>query len=114
MSSIECICYKLFADPKAKVTSSDQTQKISVSCEGLPVGWKEIRTETQFPVPPGEEVSLKCSSGHTLTGDNTVTCLEGTNFKLNDAPTCVKGLSSKSENFWRDWFLVIDYEWHLQ
>ena len=52
----------------------------------------EITTETQFPLPPGAEVSLKCSAGFTLTGDMTVTCKEGTTFLFESAPVCQLGL----------------------
>lgn len=52
----------------------------------------EITTETQFPLPPGAEVSLKCSAGFTLTGDTTVTCEEGTSFLFESAPVCQLGL----------------------
>ena len=63
----------------------------SVSCESLPTSWKEIITETQFPLPPGSEVSLKCSPGHTLTGDSTVTCVQGTDFSFINTPFCELG-----------------------
>ena len=46
----------------------------------------------QFPLPPGTEVPLKCSPGHTLTGDTTVTCEEGTTFSFTESPSCVLGL----------------------
>ena len=54
-----------------------------------------MQTETQFPLPPGDEVSLKCSPGHTLTGDSTVTCVEGTGFSFTVTPSCVLGLNTK-------------------
>ena len=69
-----------------------------VSCEGLPESWKEMTTETQFPLTPGSEVSLKCSTGYTLTGDTTVTCTEGTVFSFIEAPSCVQGLSKIQYN----------------
>ena len=62
-----------------------------VSCESLPSSWKQVETESQFPIPPGSEVSLKCSPGHSLTGDDIVTCDEGTTFLFNDSPSCVLG-----------------------
>ena len=65
------------------------------SCEGLPESWMEMKTETQFPLPPGSEVSLMCNTGYTLTGDMTVTCT-GTELSFNETPSCVLGLSSKS------------------
>ena len=51
-----------------------------------------MMTETEFPRPPGDEVSLKCSPGHTLTGDSTIICVEGTDFSSTNAPSCIKGL----------------------
>ena len=32
-----------------------------------------MKADKQFPLIPGSEVSLKCSTGYTLTGDTTVT-----------------------------------------
>ena len=52
-----------------------------------------METETQFPLPPGSEVSLKCSTGYTLTGDTTVTCKEGTTLLFNNTPVCQLGLT---------------------
>ena len=72
--------------PRGSHASQGHTR--CVSCEGLPSKWEEMMTETQFPLPPGDEVSLKCSPGHTLTGDNTVTCVEGTEFSFTNAPSC--------------------------
>ena len=69
-----------------------------VSCESLPSSWKEVVTETQFPLPPGGEVSLKCSPGHTLTGDSTVTCVEGTKFTFTTTPSCDLGLWGQLEH----------------
>ncbi|XP_063686558.1 uncharacterized protein LOC134820256 [Bolinopsis microptera] len=70
--------------PRGSHASEDHIR--CVSCESLPSNWKEIITETQFPLPPGAEVSLKCSPGHTLTGDSTLTCVEGTNFSSMNTP----------------------------
>ena len=53
-----------------------------------------MTTETQFPLTPGSEVTLKCSAGYTLTGDTTVTCTEGREFSFTEAPLCAEGLSS--------------------
>ena len=50
-----------------------------------------MTTETQFPLPPGSEVSLKCSTGYTLTGDTTVTCEKGETFSFTILPVCELG-----------------------
>ena len=63
------------------------------------MSWAEIKTETQFPQPPGSEVSLKCSTGYTLTGDTTVTCKEGRTFLFFVAPVCQLGLNFKIKVF---------------
>ena len=55
-----------------------------------------MTTEIQFPIPPGDEVPLKCSTGHTLNGDTTVTCVKGTDFSFTNAPSCVLGWSEYS------------------
>ena len=59
----------------------------------------EMTTETQFPQPPGSEVSLKCSTGYTLTGDTTVTCKEGRHFLFSSTtdPACQLGLNGYSK-----------------
>ena len=56
--------------------------------------WHEIVADTQFPLPPGAEVSLSCSTGHTLSGDRVVTCVDGENFSFTNAPSCTIGLKS--------------------
>ena len=53
-----------------------------------------MTTETQLPVPQGGEVFLKCDTGHTLTGDKKVTCIQGSEFSFTDAPACEIGLIS--------------------
>ena len=65
-----------------------------MSCEGLPESWKEMTTETPFPLSPGSEVTLTCSADYTLTGDTTVTCTEGREFSFTEAPLCAEGLST--------------------
>ncbi|KAL5246540.1 hypothetical protein ACHWQZ_G018681 [Mnemiopsis leidyi] len=74
------------ACPKRSLANTDRTK--CESCESLPYDWTEITTETQFPLPPGSEVSLKCRTGYTLSGDNTVTCQEGRTFSFTIAPVC--------------------------
>ena len=78
--------------------SNDYIVVYPVSCEGLPESWKNIATETQFPLTPGSEVSLKCGTGYTQTGDTTVTCTEGTEFSFTEAPSCVQGFSKIQYN----------------
>ena len=58
-----------------------------------------MMTETQFPLPPGSEVSLKCSPGHTLTGDSTVTCVQGTDFSFVNTPFCELGTMVNTPNY---------------
>ena len=50
-----------------------------------------MTTEEQFPLPPGSEVSLKCITGYTLTGDASVTCKAGTQFVFIRTPYCQLG-----------------------
>ena len=44
-------------------------------------------------------MSLKCSTGYTLTGDTTVTCKEGRMFTFKNAPVCQLGSNFKTANF---------------
>ena len=84
-----CFVIKKFM---AYVQPIDVKPESTVSCESLPPSWNDIMANTQFPLPPGVGVSLTCSPGHTLTGDNTVTCVKGTEFSFNNAPSCLQGL----------------------
>ncbi|KAL5253100.1 hypothetical protein ACHWQZ_G015760 [Mnemiopsis leidyi] len=72
--------------PTGTVSNEERTK--CVSCEGLPKSWKNVNTETQFPLPPRSEVSLKCRTGYTLSGDRTVTCQEGRTFSFTNPPVC--------------------------
>ena len=47
-----------------------------------------MSTATVFPVNSGEVATLTCSTGSVLSGDNAITCLEGTEFNYTDIPTC--------------------------
>ena len=71
----------------------------TVSCESLPFSWREMMSVTQFPIRPGRKVSLKCNPGHSLTGDNTVTCKEGTEFSFIHSPSCVRGTNLENLSF---------------
>ncbi|KAL5265953.1 hypothetical protein ACHWQZ_G006558 [Mnemiopsis leidyi] len=72
--------------PTNSVVNDDQTA--CVSCSGINPNWSNILTETQFPIPPGTEVSVFCRPGHTLSGDTAVTCLQDTEFHFTTPPLC--------------------------
>ncbi|XP_063684353.1 sushi, von Willebrand factor type A, EGF and pentraxin domain-containing protein 1-like [Bolinopsis microptera] len=78
------------ACPQGSQANEDRTK--CVSCESLPSSWEQIMTQSQFPLAPRSEVSLMCSTGHTLTGASTVTCIEEDDFSFNEEPFCVVGL----------------------
>ena len=47
-----------------------------------------MKADKQFPVPSGTVLSLSCSEGHELVGDETVTCTKNTKFQFSVEPTC--------------------------
>ncbi|KAL5265631.1 hypothetical protein ACHWQZ_G006373 [Mnemiopsis leidyi] len=59
-----------------------------VSCDSLPESWTAMTAETELPVPQGSEVYLGCETGHTLTGDEAVTCKQGSEFSYTHNPAC--------------------------
>ena len=47
-----------------------------------------MSTDTEFPVNSGDVAIVTCSTGYVLSGDNNITCQEGTEFNYTDVPTC--------------------------
>ena len=52
-----------------------------------------MKTISAFPVIVGTVVEVNCPPGHTLAGDNTITCIRDVSFKIAERPTCTKGLN---------------------
>ena len=47
-----------------------------------------MTTDTVFPVNYGDVATVTCSTGSVVSGDNVITCQEGTEFNYTDVPTC--------------------------
>ena len=47
-----------------------------------------MSTATVFPANYGDVATVTCSTGTVLSGDNVITCQEGTEFYYIDVPTC--------------------------
>ena len=45
-------------------------------------------TTSDFPVPAETVIPITCYAGHELSGDNTVTCIQNTEFQFSVQPTC--------------------------
>ena len=58
---------------------------VSDTCTALPNIDNLITTET-FPVDYSTEVSVECNTGHTLSGDSSITCVQGTTFNYGSVP----------------------------
>ena len=69
-------------------------KNVSDKCTALPSIDNLITTET-FPVDYSTEVSVECSTGHTLSGDSSITCEQGTTFNFEDEPVCNIGREIK-------------------
>ncbi|KAL5255495.1 hypothetical protein ACHWQZ_G010913 [Mnemiopsis leidyi] len=57
-------------------------------CTGLKTTWTDMKADKNFPVPTGTVLSLSCNDGFELTGDNTVTCTQNTEFQVSVEPNC--------------------------
>ena len=60
---------------------------VSDTCTALQNIDNLITTET-FPVDYGTVVSVECNTGHTLSGDSSITCEKGTTFIFGNEPVC--------------------------
>ena len=60
-------------------------------CTGLDPAWKNLRTETTFPVDTETELTVSCEDGFLQKGDDTtVTCFEATTFvNFVKTPSCI-------------------------
>ena len=65
-------------------TSSDM-------CTELPAAVSGMTTTSTFPVIVGTVVEVNCKPGHTLFGDNTITCIRDILFTIGRRPTCTLG-----------------------
>ena len=63
----------------------------SDTCTELPAAVSDMTTTTTFPVIVGTVVEVACKTGHTLTGDNTITCIRDSSFNINQRPICTIG-----------------------
>jgi len=62
------------------------------TCTELPAAVSDMTTTSTFPVIVGTVVEVSCKPGHTLTGDNTITCIRDISFTIGHLPTCTIGL----------------------
>ena len=49
-----------------------------------------MKADKEFPVTSETILSLSCSEGRELKGDETVTCIKNTEFQFSVEPTCSK------------------------
>ena len=57
-------------------------------CTSLKITWTNMKASKQFPVSSGTVLSLNCNVGYELKGDETVTCIQNTEFQYSTEPTC--------------------------
>ena len=70
------------------------------SCSGLPPEIEHLQTETNWPVSYRTAVTVKCSEGRELRGDEVITCEQDTTFSFLDKPRCNEmGKCSDSDLF---------------
>ena len=61
------------------------------TCTELPAAVSDMVTTSTFPVIVGTVVEVNCKPGHTLAGDNTITCIRDVSFTIGQRPTCTIG-----------------------
>ena len=67
---------------------------LSEKCDGLPnLASMELKSLTDFNVKYGQNVTLACSPGFSLTGDKVIRCVKNREFVYNEIPNCVQGKS---------------------
>ena len=55
-----------------------------------------MTTTSTFPVIVGTVVEVNCKPGHTLAGDNTITCIRDVSFTIGQRPTCIIGMNLRA------------------
>ncbi|XP_063688341.1 sushi, von Willebrand factor type A, EGF and pentraxin domain-containing protein 1-like [Bolinopsis microptera] len=66
----------------------DSPQCILDTCTELPAAVSDMTTTSTFPVIVGTVVEVNCKPGHTLAGDNSITCIRDFSFTIGQRPTC--------------------------
>ena len=69
----------------------------SDTCTELPAAAFDMTTTSIFPVVVGTVVEVNCKPGHTLSGDNSITCIKDVSFKIDQRPTCNIGLNTRKQ-----------------
>ncbi|KAL5249499.1 hypothetical protein ACHWQZ_G018378 [Mnemiopsis leidyi] len=69
-------------------------------CTGLDPAWIDLTTETTFPVDTGTELTVSCEDGFLVSGSDTITCTEGTNFSSVTTPSCVRKQCTGLDSAW--------------
>ncbi|KAL5272276.1 hypothetical protein ACHWQZ_G000482 [Mnemiopsis leidyi] len=93
-TSIPCYMRRTMTGLQFK-TPSNKEDKVSthyrygIVCTGLNPAWKNIRTETTFPVNTETELTVTCEDEFLLKGSDTVTCTDDTTFNSDTTPACV-------------------------
>ena len=57
-------------------------------CTSQKKTWTNMKASKQFPVSTGTVLSLSCNEGYELKGDETVTCIQNTEFQYSTEPNC--------------------------
>lgn len=70
------------------------------TCTELPTAVSDMKTTTSFPVIVGTVVTVQCKPGHTQAGENTITCIKGSSFKIRERPTCTLGSWKEAKLFY--------------
>ena len=74
--------------------SNPATEKhTTTDCWTLSPAWRHVVTEPLLPVQHGDEITMTCSTGLILEGENIATCNDGALVPESDkAPWCLSKL----------------------
>ena len=82
----ECSCHYIITSCMNRLFSDDE-------CDGLPLTWTSMTTDTVFPVSVGTILVMTCNDGFANQGASSVTCLANSTYSYSAEPQCIKGNS---------------------
>ena len=64
-------------------------------CTGFESGWNSMESTPSLPVVQGVEVTLSCTEGYGLKGDEKITCQKDNEFTYQTSLQCGERILSK-------------------
>ena len=69
-------------------------------CSSLPEDWRELKTETEFPVGQGTTITVSCQDDDVISGSDVVTCNTYLyqDLEYTTKPSCIQSIPGKYYN----------------